>query len=454
MKFSYILGLGLAVLFFIGCSGQDQPQSAIVKGTITVADSVDSSGDYSGIGVTIIKKDSANADADTLFHQLTDSTGTFSGIASFPAKNRYPLFVSRNGRNLGSAAVILANQDTVQIEAELPDFQGTLNIESHEHKALQTFQRVDRGFNRIAQYIGVGRLKGDTLQMELNKWSNLYWQVHEEYEGTIASGLAASEAVKLLQGWNNSEMMRRIRSVQDDDQLVGLAATYGKNYLAENHGLDYAVSYLDTLQRNTEDKSMKMRIQMERIKLLYDSARVAEAKEQLADFKENYQDRKEVKDWTEAISYDLNYLSPGDTIPSFSFELNGRTISRDSLMGTPYVLEITTLSNRLYQQQFDRTVVIHSIYKNFGLQVVTLPLDESQQTINGFFEERMQPWPVAPAKAFDRQELVDRFNIKLVPTRFLIDREGKIVRKYVGREFEDVIKGIQSLTQNEEEPAS
>jgi len=40
---------------------------------------------------------------------------------------------------------------------------------------------------------------------------------------------------------------------------------------------------------------------------------------------------------------------------------------------------------------------------------------------------------------------MELFNIRVIPTRFLIDRKGRIVRKYVGREYTDVIQGIQSI---------
>jgi thioredoxin-related protein len=79
------------------------------------------------------------------------------------------------------------------------------------------------------------------------------------------------------------------------------------------------------------------------------------------------------------------------------------------------------------------------------LEVVTLPLDENQVTVDAFFEERVKPWPVADAKAFDRQELLKKFNIRMIPTRFLIDEDGQIIRKYVGNEFDDVIQGIQKI---------
>lgn len=453
MKRSLPVGLCLLVIFFISCSSGQEEYSAVVQGNLSVADSVDNSGDYSGIGVTILRRDSANADADTLYHQATDSTGFFSGIAQFTEKNRYPMIISRGGNDLGQAGIILADGDSVFIDGELPDLGRTLSISSREHEALEVFQRVDQNFQRVLRFAQSGVFSGDSLDLDMQMWSDLYWEVYEKNPGTLAARYSASESVRLLGGWDEEAMMNRIRQLQSDEQFLGLAATYGKNYLAETEGLDYTLSYLDTLHQNSDEEGIKMRIHMERIELLYDSARVDQAKQQLAAFEETFSDHPDVKDWLESITYDLNYLSPGDTIPDFAFGENGQTISRDSLKGTPYILEISPLSNPLYQQQYDRTVVIHSIYKNFGLQVITIPLDDSQITVDAFFEERVKPWPVAPAGDIDRDELLEKFNVQVYPTRFLVDREGKIVRKYIGREYTDVIQGIQLITQNTPQPS-
>ena len=440
------IALLVSALALMGCSAEDSQNSALIEGSFSVSDSIDASGDFSGIGLTVINRDSANADADTLFHQVTDSTGKLTGRAQFKDKRQYTAIISRNERNLARMGIILADGDTIKVTGELPDLENSVEVHSREHDAIEVYRRINRGFQRVAPYIQTGRLTGDSLRNELNKWSDLYWEVYQENEGTLASQLAASESVRLLQGWNNEAMMNKIRRVQDKDEFINLGATYGKTYLAGDKGLDYTLNYLDTLQNNAQSKDVSMGVQMERIKLLYDSARVEKAKELLQDFKTQYEKNSDAESWAEAISYDLNYLSPGDTIPSFSFRVNGDVISRDSLKGTPYILEITTLANSLYQDQYDRTVAIHSLYKNFGLQVITIPLDESQVTVDAFFEARgVQPWPVAKARAFERQELLDLFNVRVVPTRFLIDRQGKIVRKYVGREYTDVIQGIQTI---------
>ncbi|MEL7834832.1 hypothetical protein [Fodinibius sp. Rm-B-1B1-1] len=451
---------GLVAVLLVGlvswsCSSEPETKKAHISGNFTVSDSIDSSGDFSGIGFTVIKRDSANADADTLFHAVTDTNGSFSGFAKFQEKRRYPAIISRNNRNLGRSGVILADGDSVFITGQLPNLQETLTYDSREHDAMETFQRLGRNFRRVMDLARAGQIKGDTLRDELQKWTNLYWDVYDDEQGTFASNFAAREAIKILEMYDQPQMMNRIRLVDEHDDLSDLGATFGKQYLAENKGLDSALVYMDSLAKMTETEDNASRIAREKIKLLYDSARVDQAQEELAAFKKQFPEDS-ASTWAKSMTYDLTYLSPGDTIPKFQFSQNGQVFSRDSLLEAPYILEITRLSNGLYQEQFDRTVVIHSIYKNYGLQIVTLPLDDSQVTVDAFFEERVKPWPVADAKAFDREELLELFNIRLVPTRFLVDKEGRIVRKYVGNEFDDVIQDIQKIINkdNNEEPAS
>lgn len=439
------------VLSVSACSSPRVQHSAYVGGTITVADSIDSSRDYSGIEVTIIKKDSARSDADTLFHQTTDASGRFSGTARFPENRFYTLMVARNQRRLGQASVILAQNDSVRVEGVLPDLQNSIQIKSYEHDALERFRRLNRGYQRVSRYIRSGALRGDSLITEIDKWAGLYWDLFEKEKGTVAGRMSAVESIRLYGIIDGNKMMSKLRQVHDDDELASVAAQYGKEYLAKSKGLEYTLKYLDTLQTMTEDTLANMSIRQERIKLLYDSARINQAKDQLAAFKKEYNLGQSTRNWVESIEYDLTYLSPGDTIPSFAFKNNDKTISRESLRGTPYILEITLLSNKLYQSQYDRTFVIHNIYKNFGLQVVTIPLDQNQVTIDAFFEERNKAWPVASADDFERKEVIEKFNIRLVPTRFLVDKNGKIVRKYIGEEYQDVIQGIQTLINTEEE---
>jgi glutathione peroxidase-family protein len=432
----------LIALFSWGCSSEQAKKQAVISGQFSVADSLSESQQLLPIGIDIIHRDSTDAAPDTLFHTVTDSSGAFSGTAMFEEKGQYSTFLSSSGQRLGQLGIILAEGDSVTINGTLPN---AISISSREHDAMQQFQRLNSGFQRIVQFANAGRLSQDTLEQELSKWSNLYLDLYNESPNTKAAELAAAESVRLLQDWNSEKMMSRLKAIRDNDAVVQLAADYGKEFYAQNEGLTAALAYLDTLSNITEEREPSMRISMERIKLLYDSARVSTAQERLDKFKQEYKDDSTATQWVESINYDLNYLSPGDSIPSFQFTEKGAVVSRDSLLGKSYIFEVTRLANSLYQEQFERTVVIYNLYKNFGLDVVTIPLDESQATVDAFFEERAKLWSVADAQAFDRQKLLKEFNVRLIPTRFLINEDGEIVRKYVGREFQDVIKDLQTL---------
>ena len=442
----HILLVGFSILLLsTGCSSDDGEMETPIRGSITIADSVNSSGDFSGTNLVIVKKDSAAAAADTLFDASTNKEGAFSGMVGFPRRGQYSMRISRKGQLLGQTGIILAENDSINITGELPGLRQTLKIHSKEHDALSTYNRVEQNFQRVTAFARAGKLKGDSLATELKKWPDLFWQVYEENPRSVAGGLAARRSIDLLSQWDPEAMMQKVRQIQQDDDLVMLAAVHGKNYLAQSQGLDYSLAYLDTLKNQTQSQQSLMRIDMERINLMYDSARIEQAREALESFKNTYDEDQFAGEWAVSMTYDLEYLSPGDAIPEFSFMYNGNEVSREKLKGTPYLLEVTPLANQLYMQQYDRTVVIYNIYKNYNFEIVTIPLDTSQVTVNAFFNERMQPWPVAPVSAFNEDTLIKTFNIKNVPVRYLVDEEGRIARRYIGREYTDIIQGIQQI---------
>lgn len=444
MFFRGLLVILFAIVTLVGCSESEKKRQAMVKGTITIADSIGGNQDYSGTGITIVNRDSANTNSDTLFKSSTNTQGEFSGMAEFPERRQYTMVVSRNGQDLGQTGIILAEDDTLNITAELPDIGQTLNLNSREHNALKTYRRVDRNFRRLMAYGRAGRITVDSLANQLQNWPNIYWQVYEEHTGTLAAQFAAKKAIELLSQLDRAQMMERIGQIENNDKLVYLAATYGTEFTAENEGLNEAIRYLQELESKTGASNARMRIQMERINLLYDSSRVAQARKALNTFKNEFEENKIAQEWAASVEYDLDYLSPGDAIPEFSFANNGETISREKLKGTAYLLEITELSNPLYQQQFDRTTVIYSIYKNYNFEIITIPLDTTGAAVNAFFENRPRAWPVASPDAFNPQELLKIFNIQVLPVRFLVDQQGRIVRRYEGGEYRDVIKEIQN----------
>jgi peroxiredoxin len=452
-NFTFLAALA-AILLVTACSNEPEPLRTIVKGTITVADSVDNSSDYSGIGILVIDADTAGVENDTLFYETTDVQGNFEGIATFPEKSFYRLVISRNGRAIGNTGAILAENDTLTINAELPGLAETLTLTSNEHEALKTYQRVDRSFQRVSAFAVSGAIPDSQLLDELKKWTDLYWQVYQKHENTLASYYAAEKSVSLLETWDKDGMLARIDSVLPADYMIQVALNFGKPYISEKKGFEAASNYMDSLAQITSNDNIIEIIKRDKIRMYFDSSRVREAKELLTTYEQNYSNKSSSQKWARRIRYDLNYLAPGVEAPNFSFiTMEGDTVNNSGLEGSTYILEISPLANLQYQNDYDRTLIIHEIYKNYGLRIFTIPLDQSEITINSFFDERRKVWPVAKLGSFDVQQIIQKFNVVQVPTRFLIDENGVLIRKYSGAEFEDVIQGLNKAFSDTNSPS-
>lgn len=441
-----IFYLVLFAVLITNCSKAPEMKKAFLEGTITVADSIDNSKDYSGIQLIITYQESADIPIDTIFNKSSNKNGLIKGEVEFPQKGVYPVFVKRNGNELASTQFILADNDTLKFSGELPGLDQNFELDSREQRAMNTFNRIDRGFKRVAAYINAGAIADSLIYDEILKWSNLFWEVNQKNKNTIAASLSASESIRLLDIIDKEKMMGRIDEALQDDEMIFAAVNYGFPYISDQNGLDTGLSYLDSLVNITQNEELILGLEQKKIEVLYDSSRVEEAKSALEEFERTYKNKVNAMQWAKNIGYDLAYLAPGFRVPDFSFVTQeGDSVNSTRLIGKPYIIEITPVASRLYQDQYERTVVLHQIYQNYDLEIFTIPLDRSEITVNAFFEERVRHWGVASFGSFDIQKLLETFNVTDVPTRVLVDQNGNIVRKYVTTEFTDVIQGMNSV---------
>jgi hypothetical protein len=441
------------VLSIAACTNGSKSPETVVSGTITLADSLGND-DFSGTNLTIITQDSSETKFDTLFHRQTDAAGNFSGKVQFPQKGYYTMVLNRDSVNLGNFGIILADNDTVDVKSQIPNIGESLTLTSREHEAMRTFSRVDRGFQRVGAIAQQGAISDSQLVSEIQKWSDFYWDVREKHPNTLAGDLGAERSVRLLSTWNPDEMLNKIDQALPDEYMVEVALNYGTPYLSTEKGFETASKYMDSLKTLASSQDLKNYIAQTKIQFYFDSSRVRQAKDLLDNYEQNYMKDSSSQKWARRIRYDLNYLAPGVQAPDFSFlTTDGDSVSRESLKGATYILEISPLANRQYQNDYDRTIIIHEIYKNYGLKIFTIPLDESELTVEGFFEERRKVWDIAKIGSFDVQDLIQKFNVVQVPTRLLIDKDGTLIRKYEADEFEDVIQGLNKAFRNQNSPS-
>ena len=422
-------------------------KSAYISGTLTVAVSLDSSGDFSNFEL-ISSIQQGSGVTDTLFYAQTDSLGNFSGTAHFDENDIYSLLIRRNQNNFGLINLVFADGDTIEMNGELPDIVQTLEINSPEHEVLATLDRVERSFSRIVDYINAGAVSADSVQMEIEKWSDIYWQIYEEHPNRYAGRLSGEMSANLLKGWDDSLMVARSNMVMDQ---YGILSAGSRNsmieFYAESEGLGRSLAYIDELETKISGSQRLMDLKMTRIELLYDSSRTETAQQYLNAFISEYEEDESASEWAQNKAFDLEFLAPGSPFPQLEFELtDGSAFRTEDMEGTPYLLEITRFDNALYQQQFDRTIAIYQIYRNYGLEIVTIPVSTTQITLDAFFEERSQFWKVVQPNTFSSDSLVESLNLNRVPTRFLINTDGTIIGRYIGTEYDDIVRGLQRIT--------
>ncbi len=424
------------------CTAQND-KKVFLTGRITVADSLSNTPDYSGIRLSVFPPDTTETFKDTLFTTLTNYRGDFSGTFTFERNGRYPVLISRGSYDLGLIEVLFSDSDTVRITGELPDVASTFEVDSRENRALRTYDNVRRTFERTIAYVNAGKVADEDIPAEFSKFAELFWTIYQDNKGTTASGIAASESFRIMNTMEADSLMNaRLNANLDDPAMIDLALQYGTALKAREEGLTGVIRYLDLLKEKSQTIRKDMVIDQKRVKTLYDSLAVDQAVAEFKLFKNRYSRFEDMRPWITLFERELNYMAPGLPVPTYDFiALNGDTLSTADT-GNPRLYEFADLTNPFYQQEFENIKYIALIYSNYGLEVLSVPVNENQVAINAFFNERGQTGPILDRRSYNTVELIQAFNLSGFPTWLLVDREGKIIRKYVGEEIEDLTNGL------------
>jgi peroxiredoxin len=76
-------------------------------------------------------------------------------------------------------------------------------------------------------------------------------------------------------------------------------------------------------------------------------------------------------------------------------------------------------------------------YKDNGVQVVSVDIQESEIAVNQFAERLKLDFPIMIDKD---KEVMNTYGIDLLPATFLIDKNGKVVKYYTGELTEEKIR--------------
>jgi peroxiredoxin len=76
-------------------------------------------------------------------------------------------------------------------------------------------------------------------------------------------------------------------------------------------------------------------------------------------------------------------------------------------------------------------------YKDKGVQVLTVDIQESELVVNQFAERLKLDFPIM---IDTDKEVMSTYGIDLLPATFLIDKQGKVVNYYTGELSEDKVR--------------
>jgi cytochrome c biogenesis protein CcmG/thiol:disulfide interchange protein DsbE len=134
------------------------------------------------------------------------------------------------------------------------------------------------------------------------------------------------------------------------------------------------------------------------------------------------------------------------TAPDFNLKtLDGKTLQLSALKGKVVLLDFWATWCPPCKAEIPHFKELYDQYRGKGLEIIGVALDEGgEKDVAPFAQQNQINYPLAAAGA---QQLAQAYGgVRGIPTTFLIDKQGKIAKKYVGYQDKQVFeKEIQAL---------
>ncbi|HLU18854.1 MAG TPA: TlpA disulfide reductase family protein [Pusillimonas sp.] len=120
------------------------------------------------------------------------------------------------------------------------------------------------------------------------------------------------------------------------------------------------------------------------------------------------------------------------TAPQVTFtSLDGHRFTTEDLRGKVFLVKFWATSCVTCVAQMPDTIEAYNEYSDKGYEVIAVAMDyDPPEYVRNFAQSRKLPFTVAMdssgeiAKAFD--------DVKLTPTAYLVDKQGRIIKRYLG----------------------
>lgn len=416
-----------------------------VEGVITVNAEIDSTRDYSGIEVLVTA--GREAGADTLGIAVTDTDGRFAMDVAADDRGVFPLVIMRGGTVLNVSQLVVAPSDTVSVTAQFPLGRRIPLIKSYENSAWTAFRNAEAAHSeRITEMLASGEASGQELRRSIVQASEILWSIPQTYPGTMAADVAAAKSVVMLDGWNDSLLVARLGELNPEAPGFAESVQAAGRAEARLHGLEAGIALLREMKARAVGEEPGASIQREIAQAYLDMGNREKAVAAAESLKTNYPGTG-WEEWANRAQYEANNLLPGMPAPGFSLATReGGHVDLDSLSGKLVVLEFWAPRDRQAAQQLSEIAkLVASDGWSLGLAWVSVGLEADDELYEAFFEEREVPGIQVRDTPEAMQDLIARYNVETVPTRYLIGPDGLIRAKYTGNRLLELSADIENM---------
>lgn len=138
------------------------------------------------------------------------------------------------------------------------------------------------------------------------------------------------------------------------------------------------------------------------------------------------------------------HAASGNSAPDFTVtDINGKKLSLSSYRGKVVLLDFWATWCTPCRAEIPHFVEMQQQFGPQGLQVIGISMDDGPKPVKEFYEQYRINYPLAVGD----DKLAESFGGVLgLPVNFLIDRDGRIVKKYLGAtEVSDFDKDVADL---------
>lgn len=267
------------------------------------------------------------------------------------------------------------------------------------------------------------------------KWSQLIWEYRLAHPGTRAAQRAAEEAVRLLLGAGHpNEMYARASALEPDDPAL-ISALETLSFEAHN-GQDWQrfIEFVDSVLARSASKDIRAAAYYARYGVLRTANRPAEAKADLraaiAEAPDSWGGKK-----AKQSLYGWENLNVGQPAPSFTAPaVDGRSIRLSDYRGKVVLFDFWATWCAPCVGHLPALLTLADKYEGQGFAVIGVSVDTERAKLERMVAEKEIPWPqIFDANGMDG-EVPKLFDIEGLPVYYLVDREGRILGRFVNPE--------------------